>query len=208
MNSFHPKTSLMRNPSVSAALIALLILHTATLGANAAITFAPNAADPNDLEITISAPVDLTFNYAAATDGFGLILAGVYDAPQGPILTTTAVAPSLTLSINGVTSDAQMGGIAGVAGGALTAHDIGIVWEFVTDQPFVVGDLATVNAGVYILDDYLLTFSLPDNSPTTLLLVDNETAIVLSDPLTVPEPSALAFIACGTLGMALRRTRR
>lgn len=166
--------------------------------ARADINYSVSGINPNAMLVTITDDIHLTFNIGFTGDGFGVLFGNAVPLESAP--TQSFFAPSPATPLNGsLPIAAQI--VQQYLGGD-------IIFGYIYSSPITVsaGNVFTLSAGVYTVNNWFNTGGVLPASPATAVLVSKSGSQV-SDPQAVPEPGAMALLTGGGIAVLLRRRR-
>lgn len=179
-------------------------------GANAAVLFSVNSTNANDLDVTITAPIEIAFNTTSTKSKFGFVFQSVFSAPQGTNLSPAAnnTVPLIYSGDMSSTTNASSSVSGTVSAASISNTDLLITWNYPSSYVFLAGETLTAGIGTYTLDNFLVSGSIPDVTVTTALIVNGDTGASFSNPIVVvPEPSSGILLGVATLVIVFFRRR-
>ncbi len=197
--------------SMSVVAFTLITFGWISGGANAAVLFSVNAIDANDLDVTITTPLEIAFNVTAGQSKFGFVFNDVFSAPQATNLSaaannTVSLIYSGDMSSTTNTTDTASGTVASES---IANTDLVITWNYLSVIEFSPGETLTAEIGTYTLDNFLVSGSVPNVGVSTAQIVSGGNGAALSAPIVVvPEPSTLILLGIASLvGIVFFRRR-
>lgn len=187
-----------------ALLIATLITFGSLVGgANGALLFTANG---DDLNVNFTSPLTWTLDATSTSNPQNAVIwiPSLWSAPQTHFLTNTL--PSFSIIVGGVgSSGANNAGT--IDFGGVNRQGLFVANSAITTASS--GDVVTIPVQQFTIPGFLATNSLPDQTATSVFLLDEDPFTILgtTSGTTVPEPSSALLMVLGSSCIVACRRR-